>query len=90
MNDNDGIIITETTSEDRRTFRFQHRKNKQQSKSSQKGEYPKLKGILKNHRTTIPMVSPFDPWCDGEEFDEIDREDVLDTVQNRFVPHIVN
>jgi hypothetical protein len=30
---------------------------------------------------TIPMVSPFDPWCDREEVDEIDREDVLDTVR---------
>jgi hypothetical protein len=27
------------------------------------------------------MASPFDPWCDREEVDEIDREDVLDTVQ---------
>jgi hypothetical protein len=31
---------------------------------------------------TIPTVSPFDPWCDREEVDEIDWEEVLDTVQN--------
>jgi hypothetical protein len=61
-------------------FYFQHHWNEQQSKSSQKRGVPKLKGILKNHLTTFPMVSPFDPWCDGEEVDKIDREDVLDTV----------
>jgi hypothetical protein len=30
---------------------------------------------------TIPTVSPLDPWCDGEAVDEIDQENVLDTVQ---------
>jgi hypothetical protein len=39
---------------------------------------------------TIPTVSPFDPWCDGEIFDEIDQQDVLDTVGKPIVPHIVN
>jgi hypothetical protein len=41
---------------------------------------PKLKVILHNHHTTVPTVSPFDPWCDGDAVSIIDQEDVLDTV----------
>jgi hypothetical protein len=85
MHNNDGIIMTETTSEDSRTylhaFYFPTLSEQATVKAESKRGTPKLKVILKNHRTTIPTVSPFDPWCDGEEVDDIDREDVLDTVR---------
>jgi hypothetical protein len=85
MNNNDNIIITETTSNDSRmythTFLFPTSLEQTTVKVESKRGVPKLKGILKNHRMTIPTVSPFDPWCDREEVDEIDQEDVLDTVQ---------
>jgi hypothetical protein len=82
---NDGIIITETTGEDSRTytdtFLFPTLSEQTTVKVEPKRGVPKLKGTLKNHLTTIPMVSPFYPWCDGEEVDKIDQEDVLDTVR---------
>jgi hypothetical protein len=85
MNDDDGIFITETTSEDSgtymHTFSFPTSSEQTTVKVESKRGVPKLKGILKNHCTTIPTVSPFDPWCDWEAVDEIDGEDVLDTVR---------
>jgi hypothetical protein len=94
MNSDSGSIITETTSEDSRmythTFSFPTSLEQTTVKVKSKRGVPKLKGILKNHRMTTPTVSPFDPWCDGKEVDEIDEEDVLETVRNLFVPHIVS
>jgi hypothetical protein len=90
MNDINGITITETTNEDSRaythTFSFPTTTVKVESKRG----VPKLKGMLKKRNTIVPTASPFTPWCDGEVVDDIDQEDVLDTVENRFVLHIVN
>jgi hypothetical protein len=84
MND-DGIIITKTTSEDSRTythtFLFPTLLEQTTVKVESKRGVPKLNDILKNHLTTIPTVFSLDSWCGGEEVDKIDREDVLDTVQ---------
>jgi hypothetical protein len=41
---------------------------------------PKLKDILKKHNMIVPTASPFTPWCDREVIDDINQEDVLDTV----------
>jgi hypothetical protein len=80
MNNINGINITETTNEDSgaytNTFSFLTTTVKVESKRG----VPKLKGILTKHNTIVPTASPFTPWCDGEFFDDIDREDVLDTV----------
>jgi hypothetical protein len=38
----------------------------------------KLKGILRNHSTTVPNISPFDDLCDSIVVDDIKKEDVLD------------
>jgi hypothetical protein len=41
---------------------------------------PKLKGIMKKQNTIVTTASPFTPWCDREVVDDIDREDVLNTI----------
>jgi hypothetical protein len=94
MNNNDGsIIITENTNEDSRmythTFLFPTLSEQTRVKVESKRGVPKLKGKLKNHHTTIPMVSPFDPWYEGEEVDTIEKTSLTQS-KNRFVPHIVN
>jgi hypothetical protein len=81
MNDINGIIITETTNEDSRaymhTFLFPMTTVKVESK---RGVH-KLNGTLKKHNTIVPMASPFTPWHDREVVDDIDQEDVLNTIR---------
>jgi hypothetical protein len=69
-------------------FHFQHHRNKVKVES--KRGVSKLKGIWKNHCTTIPTVSPYDPWCDGEEVDKLIEKTSLTQSENWFVPHIMN
>jgi hypothetical protein len=81
MNDINGITITETTNEDSRAYTHNFSFPTTTVKVKSKRGVPKLKGILKKHNTIVPTASPFDHWCDREEVDKIDREDVLDIVQ---------
>jgi hypothetical protein len=80
MNDINGTTITETTNEDSRAYTHTILFPKTTVKVDLKRGVPKLKGILKKHNTIVPTASPFTPWCDREVVDNIDREDVLDTV----------
>jgi hypothetical protein len=84
MNDINGYTITETTNEYSRVytriFSFQASSEQTTVKVESKRGVPKLKGILKKHNTIVPTVSPFDPWCDGTPVEDLEREDVLDTV----------
>jgi hypothetical protein len=88
MNNYNGTTISETTSEDSRaymhTFLFPTSSEQTTVKAKSKRGVPKLKGILKNHNAIVPVVSLFDPWCDGKEVDKIYREDVLYTVRKPF------
>jgi hypothetical protein len=72
--------MTETTNEDSgvytHTFSFPTTTVKVKSKRG----VPKLKGILQKLNTIVPTASLFTPWCDGEVVENINREDVLDTV----------
>ena len=85
MNNINGYTITDITTEDSRlythTFSFPASSEHTTVKVESKRGVPKLKGILKKHNTIVPTVSPFDPWCDGTPVDDLEREDVINTVQ---------
>jgi hypothetical protein len=81
MND-EGIIISNTTYTYNcpytHSFLFPTSLEQTTVNTESKTLVPKLKGILKNHYKIIPTVSPLDPWCNGEEVDDIHKVDVLD------------
>jgi hypothetical protein len=93
MND-DGIIITETTSEDCRTythtFSFPTSLEQTTVKVESKRGVPKRKGILKTHCTTIPMVSPLILGVMGKPVTKLIEKTSLTQSESQFVPYIVN